>query len=120
MCSAERRRWTRVRQRITVEYEVEGQRLTASLEDIGEGGMFIDASHPLAEGTEIRFSLALPDGESLPVCGTGRVTWTEELMGAGIEFLRVADSDRDRIRAFVESEGQDEDASLELADDLET
>ena len=64
--------------------------------------MFIETSHPLSVGTELEFSLTLPDDkEDEPVLGKGRVIWTDQAVGVGIEFVEISDEDRERIKWYV-------------------
>jgi hypothetical protein len=63
--------------------------------------MFIDADRPLPAGSALEFSLLLPDGEpEAPVKGSAVVVWSAPT-GMGIEFTRLSDAARERIRYFV-------------------
>ncbi len=111
----EKRRWVRVRQRIAVTYWTGETSLTAAIEDLGEGGMFIDASHSLEKGTTIDFSFPLPGpGGPVIVRGRGRVTWTEELMGAGVEFAEVDEAGLEAVRRYVAAEPAEEEGPVDL------
>lgn len=117
MGRGEKRKWIRVRQRITVTYWTGETSLTTAMQDLGEGGMFLDASHSLDKGTTIDFSFPLPGpAGAVLVRGRGRVTWTEELMGAGVEFVEIEEESRELIRRYVAGEPAEDERSVELED----
>jgi len=74
----------------------------ARLEDLGEGGAFVDTSNPIPEGQEIQFRLHLPQEEKA-VIGKAVVRWLQPTVGMGIEFLGLSEADRERIKFFVAS-----------------
>lgn len=74
----------------------------ARLEDLGEGGAFVDTANPIAEGAEIDFRLHLP-AEKEPITGKAVVRWLQPTVGMGIEFLGLSEPERDRIKFFVAS-----------------
>ena len=76
--------------------------IRARLEDLGEGGAFVDTSIPIPEGSEIEFRLQLPQ-EKEPLVGKALVRWLQPTVGMGIEFQGLSDADRERIKFFVAS-----------------
>jgi hypothetical protein len=68
---------------------------------IGRGGAFIETSAESRQGSTVFLSFALPPGR-VRCTGIVRDCARE---GVGIEFTEVADTDADRINAFVELAG---------------
>lgn len=100
----EARKAIRVARSIEATYSNNCPPIRSRVEDLSETGMYLDARHALPLGQLIRFQLELPDEHpELPIHGIGRVVWTEQMLGAGIEFVRLEPADRARIRYFVAS-----------------
>ena len=72
---------------------------------IGRGGAFIETSAESRQGSTVFLSFSLPPGR-VRCTGIVRDCARE---GVGIEFTEVAETDADRIRAFVELAGPDSD-----------
>lgn len=71
--------------------------------NIGENGIFVRCSAPLAIGSFVDVELAL-EGRSI-VKAVGVVRWTrigDAEPGMGIQFLQVSTSDRQQLRDFLE------------------
>jgi len=90
-----------------VKYVAEGTRVPARLEDLSEGGAYIDTPHPLYVGTpmtlelELPASLSAPDPE--PVHLDAEVVWTRNGLGAGVAFYALSGDARARLRFYVAS-----------------
>ena len=69
--------------------------------DISEGGCFIDTIGHAAVGERIDFKLLLPDGEWIPV--QGEVVYELPRTGFGVRFTNILDSDRERLKALLET-----------------
>lgn len=76
--------------------------------NISETGILIRTPRPLPTGTEIAFTLDLPDGTGR-IAGTGTVVRqtvpeVERLSGLGLRILRLEGDGRQRLAAFVRSQ----------------
>jgi hypothetical protein len=82
-----------------VECEVETGRVRWRFADISAGGMFIDVYDPLPAGTlfRLRFQLDPP-----PIAARAQVHYVQPRIGMGVEFVELADDDRNRIREIVD------------------
>jgi hypothetical protein len=74
---------------------------------ISRGGAFIETSAESRQGNTVQLSFALPPGR-VRCTGIVRDCARE---GVGVEFTEVAESDAERIRAFVELAGPGDDNS---------
>lgn len=102
MVEKDSREYVRVGAILEIEITHQGATAQTRVEDLGEGGAFVDTPVPLPEGTEIDFKLELP-GEETPVVGQAVVRWQQPTVGMGIEFKHLSDADRERIRFVVAS-----------------
>lgn len=100
----EARRAVRVARSIEATYSSNCPPIHCRVEDLSETGMYLDARHALPLGQLIRFELALPDElRESPLRGIGRVVWTQQMLGAGVEFVQLQPGGRARLRYFVAS-----------------
>ena len=101
----ERRKAVRVTRSLEIQYTAAGVTIRGRVSDISEGGLFIDTTNPLEVGTLVHYSFSLPV-RNCPVIikGRARVTWTQHMVGMGIQFLDMSREDRDRIKYWVASE----------------
>ena len=73
--------------------------------DLSVGGAFLRSDLLFEVGEELRVDFGLPNGHR--VHGRGRVVRVSrerdggQVPGMGIEFIALADSDRDAVRAFI-------------------
>lgn len=84
----------------------------ALLLDLGLRGVFVERSAPLAADSVVQVSFRLP-GNELPVVARCRVAWWhpagaplrrgERPAGHGLEFVALAEADRQRIRRHLEA-----------------
>jgi uncharacterized protein (TIGR02266 family) len=85
-----------------VGFDHKGMHYHGRINDLSHGGLYIDTINPLPEGSVISFQFSLPGDESgSPISGEGRVVWMAHMQGMGIEFTRLSDDDRDRLRAYL-------------------
>jgi uncharacterized protein (TIGR02266 family) len=92
----------RVRKTLEFEYRCDGQTTTARIEDISEGGAFVDTPNPHSVDEQLEFKLKLP-GEDV-ITGKARVRWQQPTIGMGIEFVGLSDTQREAIKFYVASE----------------
>ena len=97
------REYVRVRTVLEFEYQSEAQTIKARLEDLSEGGAFVDTANPQREGDEIEFTLFLPDTEE-PIVGKAVVVWHQRTVGMGIRFVGLSQEQREQIKFYVASE----------------
>lgn len=102
------RAFTRQSFEVAVEYVVQGQSdpMTATMQNLGAGGMYFESRKPLTSGTElwIRVLDYSPDIHGEYETYRGRVAWsgridrgTDRLYGVGVRFL---DKDATAHRPF--------------------
>ncbi len=85
-----------------VTFDHQGVHLRGRINDMSEGGLYIDTINPLPEGSVVSFQFRLPGDESgNPLSGEGRVVWQVHLQGMGISFTRLPDEDRERLKAYL-------------------
>lgn len=103
MREGDKRRTVRVPKRIELRYSSNSPPMNGFIEDLGEGGMFVDSPQPLPAGSEVEFWFDLPDAAvEQPIHGHGKVVWSAPT-GMGVEFRSLGDEERERIRFFVAS-----------------
>ena len=80
--------------------------------NISVGGMFLFTQEPFPKDTEFKISFTLP-GAPQAIEARGKVVWKRESRqaadrqaGMGLRFIEIKDADRERIRAFVESQSE--------------
>lgn len=72
----------------------------ARIEDLSEGGAFVDTPNPLPEGDQIDFKLTLPDSDE-PIVGRARVIWQQRNVGMGIRFIGLSTEQREQIKFYI-------------------
>jgi uncharacterized protein (TIGR02266 family) len=100
---AERRAARRVALIAEIEYSSDSPSVTRRLTDLSTDGLFIDTMSPLPAGTLISVRFNLP-GDPLPLVVLGEVVWAQEHLGMGVRFMNLRPKDRDRIRAWVDTQ----------------
>ena len=95
----ENRREPRVSLSSEVDCEVDSGHVRWRFADLSAGGMFIDVYDPPPPGTRfaLRFQLEPP-----PISARAQVHYVQPRIGMGVEFLDLAQEDRQRIREIVE------------------
>ncbi len=96
------RDFVRVQKALEFEYTCDGQTSRARIEDVSEGGAFVDTPTPHEAGTELSIKLTLP-GEK-PIESKAVVRWQQPTVGMGIEFLGLVEREREAIKFYVASE----------------
>jgi c-di-GMP-binding flagellar brake protein YcgR len=97
----ERRKHKRAPIPVEVEWEGTTSNQLARTTDISEGGCFIDTMGRAQAGETINFKLLLPSGEWIAV--QGQVVYELPRSGFGVRFTSVADSDRERLKALLDT-----------------
>lgn len=73
-------------------------------QDLSLGGAFLKADLLLELGEELALELRLPDGRTIDA--TAKVAWVRRSEGAGgmgIEFVKLAPSDRETLAHFLDA-----------------
>jgi hypothetical protein len=88
-----------------------GEAESAFTLDLGVRGVFVERAEPLPEGQRVDIEFALP-GNTLPLVATCRVAWRRQAgrepaspaapAGVGLEFVEMSETDRDRLRGYLE------------------
>lgn len=85
-----------------VTFDHQGMHFHGRINDMAQGGLYIDTINPLPEGSSITFQFRLPGDESgSPISGEGRVVWMIHMQGMGICFTRLSDEDQGRLKAYL-------------------
>ena len=78
--------------------------------NVSAGGIFLITQEPYKPGTKLRIRFTLSD-DPRPIETEGEVVWLrtrrespERLPGMGVQFMKIANEDRERIRVFVNRE----------------
>lgn len=105
-----RRRYPRATLRGTVQVNIPGKRVTGELMTLSRGGCFVVGVPKLRVGAEYRTFLIL-SGVSNPIELIGKVIYNLPAMdgheaGAGIAFVRIAETDETRIEDVVKRSGE--------------
>lgn len=97
------REFVRIETALEFEYRSEAQVIKARIDDLSEGGAFVDTANPQREGDEIQFKLKLP-GDDDPIVGKAVVVWQQPTVGMGITFVDLSDDQREQIKFYVAAE----------------
>ncbi len=102
---AERRRATRARVTVRIDYATVDEMFSEFTRDINEGGVFIETEKPHQAGTEVSMQFHLPGtGEVLHTIGRVVRVSSGNLAapaGMGIEFDELTSADRSKIDKIV-------------------
>lgn len=100
------------RQAISKQFEEE---LKAKVLNISTGGIYVETSNPLPEGTLFEFEFRLPDSKKM-IKAKGMITWVTRRMnnsGMGIKFIRLSTDDKKAIVGYIEQKLVEKGLSLE-------
>ena len=93
---------------VPVKFSYAGEIRSCLSTTIGEGGLYAQTLLPPPHGVRLEVEFELPDGHPISVTGEVRHSLENNYgslpAGFGIQFLDLAESDRQRIVALVESE----------------
>jgi hypothetical protein len=93
-----RRRFQRVVFAPSVNVRCWGEGFRGRLRILSEGGMFIDTIHPRPDGTEVEVTI---EGEGEAICLRCVSRDYEPGSGMGLEFVRLQETERGRIRELI-------------------
>ena len=106
MSGEEKRKQKRCHLMAEIQYESNSPVLSARISDISAGGLFIDTVNALDLGSHVKFRLKLPCGDEVAeIEGEGTVTWKQETVGMGLRFTRMNRSDWEKVKAYVQEQG---------------
>lgn len=100
-----RRGIRRVAVRISVSCTFGGTASATVSHDLSERGIRIEGQGAFRSGNEIALSLVLP-GQTKPINVSGQVVRVDEKGHAGVHFMGIGQTDRQRIRLFVDSQSR--------------
>jgi hypothetical protein len=103
----EKRKHTRLPVVVEVRWEGGTRSSSARTTDISEGGCFVDTMSHAPVGATINFRLITPDGDWIEV--EGEVIYELSRTGFGVRFTKISDSDRERLKALLSEERQEQD-----------
>jgi hypothetical protein len=85
-----------------VTFDHKGMHYQGRINDVSQGGFYIDTINPLPEDSSVSFQFMLPGDESEgPISGEGRVVWNIHMQGMGVCFTRMSDEDFARLKAYL-------------------
>jgi CheY-like chemotaxis protein len=84
-----RRQYARYRVEMSLTLNVGERSINAKATDIGNGGMALVASEPLASGTVVSVCIVLPGCEE-QIVAVGEIRWTDHYGRAGLSFNSIA------------------------------
>ena len=108
---AEKRTYSRAPLVVKVNYHAsEGSHIEGLTGDLGGGGLFIETSTPLPQGTILTVEFGLPDTLSERIHATGTVAWARSNAerylfppGMGVQFTQIAPEAKAQIIEFVDA-----------------
>ncbi|MBN8556000.1 MAG: PilZ domain-containing protein [Deltaproteobacteria bacterium] len=103
-----KRRYLRKDTSTPIRYEWNGEMRSCLTTTLGEGGLYAQTLLPPPVGQIIKIEFELHDGHPIRVMGEVRHslenTYGSLPAGFGVQFLDLAESDRQRIMAMVDAE----------------
>ncbi len=81
---------------VPVEWEGEA----AFVLNLGECGMAVQAMEILAPNLSVDFAFVLPQTRTR-ICGKARIAWSDRSGRAGLEFTRIPELQRHRLRRWA-------------------
>jgi hypothetical protein len=91
----------------------DGREISATVVDIGDGGVGLSTRAKLAVGDVLTFRLLLPGAERDVLVHT-RVLWTREYARVGCEFVRIPPVDLMIVHAWLKSKAQVKKPQIDL------
>ena len=108
---AEKRDYSRAPLVVKVEYQTsEGSRIEGLTGDLSGGGLFIETSTPLPQGTTLTVEFGLPDTPTERLQATAQVAWARRdaerylfPSGMGVQFTNISPEAKSKIIEFVDA-----------------
>jgi len=97
----EKRRHRRVKLAAQVKCEAIGRDEILLTRDVSAGGMFVTAQSPLPVGSTVGLTFNLGNGSTAISC-TGKVVYSQQGMGMGIEFMGLSEDCTAALQKFVD------------------
>ena len=102
----ERRNHERIKTNITIALKQTNFFIPARILNISSTGVFIQASEPQPQDSEISFTLLSPEDLEM-VSVSGRVVWSKRSSnsypaGMGVELTDISDDKREKIRSLLQ------------------
>lgn len=86
----------------------DGKKFESLTGGLGGGGVFIESSSPLPQGSELTLEFSLPDRPSERLTAKARVAWVRTkaeryllFPGMGVQFTEINSEDRKRVEDLV-------------------
>lgn len=103
---SEKRRSKRIKSDSIVEFKGENFQIFSNINNIGEGGLFVNTYYMLDEGEPVNISLELPQTKKV-IDARGIVVrknpdGVEDSPGLGIEFESLSEEDREAISKLLD------------------
>jgi PilZ domain-containing protein len=95
-----RRQYARYRVEMSLSLTVADRSINAKVTDIGNGGMALVASEPLATGTVVSVCFVLPGCEE-QIVAVGEIRWTDPYGRAGCSFNSIAGTGRASLENWL-------------------
>jgi uncharacterized protein (TIGR02266 family) len=95
-----RRTSERVPVAVPVSFQSRGVIAGARTQDLSRGGVAIRTLEPLPLGTVLELTFRLP-GSARDVTATGRVAWSNQRVGMGVQFERLTTEAQQLLSSFV-------------------
>jgi DNA-binding response OmpR family regulator len=116
----ERRRNTRIPIEIPVQLISAGGAVNTKTSDLGEGGLAIQATQRLENGTGMGIRLTLP-GSEYQLEARGEIAWVNAGRSAGLRFTEISSIAQEKVKEWLENQAPDLDvddppASCRLTD----
>jgi type IV pilus assembly protein PilZ len=102
----------RVPIQVLVDYKADGSYLFDFCKDLGAGGVFIETSTPLSQGSTVELTFTIPDSKET-LQAEGEVIWVQQAdssqdfkPGMGVQFKAFSSEQRQSLNRFVERYSQ--------------
>lgn len=100
------------RQAISKQFEEE---LKANILNISTGGIYVETTNPLPEGTLFEFEFRLPDSKKV-IKAKGMITWISRkasITGMGIKFIKISTDNKKAIIGYIEQKLKEKGLTLD-------
>ena len=112
---ADRRSKPRLSINLGVEWESDGEKLSARISNLSEGGCYLDSVGDVRRGEIVGFRILLPDDDWLYLEGEVRHYTAGE--GFGVQFVDLNEEQEDKLKALI-SRTSEAEAQAGISADL--